>query len=152
MKNNRNLWPLGIITAFVLFFSGIAFVIYITATHAETLVSDSYYDQEVNFQTQIDGAVRAQKAGASISRDAASGDVVITVPASHLSQKLSGTIEFYRPSDPRLDRQFKLQPKADGTQMLDVSKLAAGPWRIRAQWNAGGENYFLQERITVMGK
>jgi hypothetical protein len=147
-----NLWPFGIITAFVLFFCGIATVIVIAAAHHETLVSDNYYDQELTFQNQIDGAARAQKSGAAITSDATNGFVVITLPAAQLAAKLSGKIEFYRPSEPKLDREFLLEPRADGVQTLDVSRLAAGLWLVRVNWLAGGENYFLEQKITVAGK
>jgi hypothetical protein len=152
MKPNRNLWPLGIIVTFVLFFCGIATVIVIAATHPETLVSGNYYEQEMNFQNQIDGIARAQKSGAAIACDAANGLVMITVPAAQLAQKFSGTIELYRAAAPDLDREFRLEPRADGTQMLDVSRLAAGPWRVRAAWTAGGQCYFLEQKILIAPK
>jgi hypothetical protein len=44
-----------------------------------------------------------------------------------------------------------LSPRADGTQSLDGSRLAAGPWRVRVKWIAGGQNYFLEQKITVTG-
>ena len=152
MKTTRNLWPFGIITAFALFFVGMASVVVIAATHREHLVSDSYYEQELNFQRQIDSADRAKKSGAGIAYDATKDSVVITLPVAQLAQKVSGTIELYRPSEPKLDREFLLEPKADGTQTFDVSKLAGGLWSVRVKWVAGGENYFLEQKITFVGK
>src|SRR5450756_34472 len=142
MKTARNFWPMGIITAFALLFCGITTVIVIATTHRESMVSENYYEQELTFQDQIDGAARAQKTGAAISLDSASGNVVVTVPAAQLAGKFSGTLELYRPSDSKLDQMLELAPRPDGTQMLDGSKLATGLWVARARWNAGGENYF----------
>ena len=147
-----NLWPYGIITAFVFLFCGIITVIIIAFTHRETLVSENYYDQEMTFQNQIDAAARAQKSGAAISTGSVGGNVLISVPAEQLAQKLSGTIELYRPSDSKLDQTLQLEPRADGTQMLDVSKLAAGLWQVRVKWIVGGDNYFLEQKFTVVGK
>jgi hypothetical protein len=152
MKTTRNLWPFGIITAFALFFVGMASVVVIAATHREHLVSESYYEQELNFQRQIDGADRAKKSGASMVYDATKDSVVITLPVAQLAHKVSGTIELYRPSEPKLDREFLLEPKADGTQTLNISQLAAGLWLVRVKWVAGAENYFLEQKITVVGK
>jgi len=149
MKTTLNLWPYGIITAFVFLFCGIITVIIIAFTHRESLVSENYYDQEMTFQNQIDDSARAQKSGAAISADSAGAKVVITVPVAQLAQKLSGTIELYRPSDSRLDRTLQLSPRADGTQSLDGSRLAAGPWRVRVKWNAGVQDYFLEQKFTV---
>ena len=149
MKTTRNLWPRGIIAAFVLFFCGLVTVVVIASAHREYLVSGNYYEQEIKFQDQIDGAGRAQKSGATIAYDATKGIVVITLPVVRLASKLYGTIELYRPSEPKLDREFLLEPRADGTQALNVSRLAAGLWRVRVKWVAGGENYFLEQKITI---
>jgi nitrogen fixation protein FixH len=151
MKTTRNLWPLGIVLTFVLFFGAMTAVVVIAATHRESMVSENYYEQELTFQDQIDGAARAQKSGAVILSDAAGGRLVITVPAAQLAQKFSGTIEFYRPSEPKLDREFPLEPKNDGTQTLNVSRFAAGLWVVRARWVAGGQSFFLEQKITVAG-
>ena len=149
MKTTRNFWPLGIFTAFGLFFAGMASVVAIAATHCDHLVNDNYYEQELKFQSQIDSAERTQKSGATIAWDASSGSIIIALPVAQLVQKFSGTIELYRPSEPKLDREFQLEPKADGTQTLDVSKLASGLWLARVKWNAGGETYFLEQKIKI---
>ena len=152
MKTNRNLWPLGIFVTFGLFFAGMASVVVIAATHREHLVNENYYEQELKFQGQIDSVDRAQKSGATIAYDAGTGSVVIALPATQRAQKISGTIELYRPSDPKLDREFLLEPSADGTRTLNVSRLAAGLWSVRVKWVADGKNYFLEQKITVAGK
>lgn len=149
MKTTRNLWPFGIVVAFVLFFAGMASVVVIASTHREHLVSSNYYEQELRFQSQIDGADRAKQSGATIAFDSSSSRVVITLPVTHLTQKFSGTIELYRPSEPKLDREFQLEPKSDGSQTLNVSKLAAGLWLVRVKWNAAGESYFLEQKIKI---
>ena len=66
-----------------------------------------------------------------------------------MTQKFSGKVEFYRPSASGLDREVALAPRADGTQVLDISKLAAGFWQLRVKWSAGGQDYFLEQKITI---
>lgn len=152
MKTNRNLWPLGIFVTFGLFFAGMASVVVIAATHRDHLVNDNYYEQELKYQDQIDSVARTQKSGAAIAYDASAGFVTVMLPAAQLAQQFSGTIQLYRPSESALDRTMPMTPKADGRQTLDVSKLAGGLWSVRARWTAGGENYFLEQKITVAGK
>jgi len=149
MKKSRNLWPLGIFAAFGLFFVGMASVVVIAATHRDHLVNDNYYEQELKYQSQIDSAARTEKSGATITFDSAKSSIFIAVPAAQLAQKFSGTIELYRPSESKLDRKFLLEPMTDGRQMLDVSKLAGGLWLVRVKWNAGGQDYFLEQKIKI---
>ena len=144
-----NLWPWGIILTFVLFFGGMATVVVIAATHRESLVNANYYEQELKFQSRIDSAARGQKSGASIQLDAVAGKLLVTLPPEQVAQKLSGAIEFYRPSTPDLDHELSLAPNAEGKQTLDVAKLAAGAWHVRVRWNAGGHDYFLEQKITI---
>ena len=151
MKPKFNPWPYGIVLFFFLLFCGMAVFVAIVLTHRESMVSENYYEQELKYQDQIDSAARAQKSGAAITCDSANRAVLITLPAAQLAQKLSGTIEFYRPSSPKLDRELPLAPRADGTQTLNVSTFATGLWQVRVKWIAGGESYFLEQKITVAG-
>lgn len=151
MKTSRNLWPLGIIAAFGLFFIGMAGVVVIASTHREHLVNANYYEQELKFQGQINAAARAQKSGATIIYDASVSSVIIAIPSAGSARKLSGTVEFYRPSAPELDREFKLEPNAEGKRVVNVSGFAAGLWQVRVRWHAGNEDYFLQKKISVNG-
>lgn len=149
MKTNPNLWPFGILAAFGLFFLGMASVVVIASTHREHLVSPNYYEQELNYQGQIDAAGRALKSGATLLYDPIAGQVVVRLPLDPLAPDFSGAMAFYRANAPELDREFPLEPRPDGTQAFDVAKIAPGPWRLRAVWTAGGESFFLEDKIIV---
>ena len=149
MKTTRNFWPLGITLTFALFFCGMATVVVIATTHRDSLVSENYYEQELKYQEQINSAARAAQSGASVNYDSTAGRIIIALPAMSRAQKLNGQIELYRPSAAGLDRQFPLRPDAGGRQSLDTGSLAAGPWEVRVAWNAGGQDYFLTEKIVV---
>ena len=75
--------------------------------------------------------------------------ILITLPPVLLADRFCGTVELYRPSAPEFDRELPLAPKSDGTQSIDASKLAPGPWLVRVKWNAGGEAYFLEQKIKI---
>jgi hypothetical protein len=149
MKPTRNLWPYGLITAFVLFFAGMATVVTIAVTHQENLVSDQYYENELNFQGQLDSAARAQKAGADIRYDASARSVVIALPPGQVAGKLAGTIQLYRADAPEKDRTLTLQPGSDGRQTLNVAQFATGPWLLRVNWQAAGQGYYLEQKFII---
>jgi len=149
MRTHFNPWPLGIISFFVLLICSLITVIIIASTHRESMVSENYYEQELTFQDQIDGSARALKAGANIKLDAFSKKLNVAVPARHLAQKFSGVIDFYRPSSPGLDRELTLQPASDGSQAVDISKMAAGLWQVRVKWTADNQTYFLEQKVVL---
>lgn len=148
MKTSRNLWPFGILAAFALFFGGMTAAVTIAVTHGDSLVSPDYYEQELKYQNQIDAAAHAEKSGASIRMDAAAGKMLVAVPAGELKQNFSGKITFYRANAPELDREFVFKPGMDGRQSFNVAGFAAGLWRVRVSWNAGGQDYFLEQKVT----
>jgi hypothetical protein len=149
MKTKFNPWPFGIVLVFVVFIGGMATAVTIACTHREHLVSENYYEQELNFQNKMESAARAEKSGAKIAGEVSGAKILIQLPVAQLAQNFSGKIELYRPSAPELDQRLTLQPANDGTQTVDVSKLAAGAWAVRVSWNAGGENYFLEQKIKI---
>jgi nitrogen fixation protein FixH len=149
MKSSFNPWPYSIIGFFALLICGIVTLIVIAVTHRESMVNANYYEQELRYQAQMESAARAQQCGASLQWDATGRLLRVAVPSAQLAQNLSGTIEFYRPSAPELDHSVQFIPGADGRQAVDVSKLAAGLWRVRLKWNAGGQNYFLEEKVAI---
>jgi nitrogen fixation protein FixH len=149
MKTSFNPWPYGIIAFFVILICCLAGMVVIASTHRESMVSEDYYEHELKFQNQINDAARATQCGARIDLDAAARSVVLRMPAGLATGNLSGTIEFYRPSASELDRQFAVHPQPDGTQRVDISTLAPGPWVVREKWTAAGQDYFLEQKIII---
>ena len=149
MKAPRNLWPYGLLAAFTLFFAGMATVVTIAVTHQEDLVSANYYENELNYQGQLDSAARAQKAGADIRFNAGARSVVIDLPPAQAGLKVSGTIQLYRADAPDKDRTLTLSPGRDGTQTLNVGQFATGPWLLRVNWQANGQGYYLEQKFIV---
>jgi len=149
MKTLRNPWPYGLILAFGLFFASMATVVTIAVTHQEDLVSANYYENELNYQDQLDSAARAQKAGADIRFDAVARSLVIALPPTQAGQKVFGTIQLYRADAPAKDRTLDLTPGHDGTQTLNVAQFATGPWLLRVNWQANGQGYYLEQKFIV---
>ena len=143
---------MGIVVAFVIFFSIMTTAIVIAATHRDSLVDENYYESELKFQSQIDAAHRAAQAGATVSYDVATAKVLIRIPVSQVTTVLKGQISLYCPFAAKQDRQLAFQPDHDGTQTVDLSALNPGSWVIRVRWQAGEQDYFLEQKIAVTAK
>jgi nitrogen fixation protein FixH len=154
MKPSRNLWPLGIVVTFVLFFAGTVGLIVIACSQKADLVSADYYEQELKFQGRIDRVERTRHAAtqATVAYDAAGKCITVSLPADQAGHGVSGHIELYRPSASGLDRTVKLEPDTGGVQRLDASGLAPGLWRVRVSWTADHQDYFLDQKVVVGSK
>jgi hypothetical protein len=148
MKNPRNLWPLGITLLLVGFFCGITTLVVIASANNTDLVSENYYEQEIQYQARIDGLARAREAGATLTYDAAPRRIVVSLGRNAATPDAPARVELYRPSAADLDQVLPLLPGADGAQMVDAGKLQPGPWNVRASWSVGGREFLLEGRLT----
>lgn len=132
----RNPWPYAIIAYFVVFIAAIAVWIAFAVRHDHELVRKDYYEQEIKFQTEIDGRSRAATVDVEVSYDSTKQLVTVALPA----QPSSGSIYFYRPSDAKADREIMLALK-NGAQTIDVRGFESGLWQVRVNWMNDGAEY-----------
>ena len=154
MKTSRNLWPLGIIVTFVLFFAGTVGLIVMACSQKTDLVSADYYEQELRFQGRIDRVERTRHAAsqAVVAYDAASRCITVSLPPEQARLEVWGSVELYRPSAAGMDRAVRLQPDTNGVQRLDATGMAPGLWRVRVTWTAEKQNYYLDQKVVVGSK
>jgi nitrogen fixation protein FixH len=151
MNPTRNLWPLGIIAAFVIFISGTVGLIVMASSQKTDLISPNYYEQEIKYQGRIDSLARTEQLGsrAKIAFDAQHRRITISVPAEHVRSGLAGKIQLYRPSAPGLDRQFTLEPDSQGMQFIDAATLPRGFWKVRVSWTVEGREFFIDQPLVI---
>jgi hypothetical protein len=154
MKSSRNLWPVGIIVTFALFFAGTVGLVVMACTQKVDLVSADYYEQELKFQGQIDRVERTRHAAtqATVAYDAATRCIIVALPAEQAGHEVSGRIELYRPSASGLDHAVKLEPDSKGVQRVDAAGMSPGLWKVRVSWTVEHQDYFLDQKMVVVAK
>ena len=146
-----NPWPYAIIGVFAIFILGTAGLIVMASSNRMELVSGDYYEQELRFQRQLETVNRTRALGgrASVVLDASRKNLVIAVPAEHVAQLAEGGIQLYRPSAAGLDRRVKLDVNREGRQLVDISAMPHGLWKVRVQWKVGVDEFFLDESVKL---
>jgi nitrogen fixation protein FixH len=147
---NQNPWPVGLVLFFIVFTAYIVGFVIFASRQKMDLVRADYYDQEIRFQQQIDRVHRTAPvlADAGIDYDRAAALVTLSL-RSIQRDHLSGTVSFYRPSDAALDTTVALGLDTAGRQSVSVRALRAGLWKVRVQWQAGGQEYFFEKPIVI---
>ncbi|KAA9327688.1 FixH family protein [Hymenobacter busanensis] len=147
----RSLWPYAIIAVFVLFATFIGYMVKQAMSSSVDLVSKDYYEQELQHQQRMEATARTQAlpAQVTITYDETGHDLGLQIPAALTSPQPTGKVQFFRPSDQRLDFTVPLQVDATGAQHLSTARLKPGYWRIRLDFTAGGEAYFQEKNISV---
>lgn len=148
-----NPWPVGLVVALVLFASGLVVLVVVASRGRMELVTRDYYEQELRYQVEMDKQGRTYRLGAgpAVVVDRERGQVVVTLPAEHLGLRPTGRIRLYRPSAAAWDRLVELALDAEGRQVLALSELQPGFWRVRLEWTADGEDYASEHGIRVPG-
>lgn len=140
-------WGKWIIAAFVLFALFIGVLVTVCVKQDISLVSNSYYKDELAYQQQIERirntAGLDQKPAISIVRHE------LEISLSHFNSIENGELKLFRPSDSRYDRSFKLKETLEDIQSIDVSALPKGMYKARLNWQMGGKEFFFEKIINL---
>ncbi|QNE38133.1 nitrogen fixation protein FixH [Hymenobacter sp. NBH84] len=147
----RTLWPYAIVTAFLLFGSYIGYMVSQTMRTNVDLVSPTYYQQELAYQQRIESVARtaALPVAVTITHDTAASQLQVQLPPSFAGRRIAGQLHFFRPSNLHLDFNLPLQPGSDLTQRLNTQKMARGFWRLRVEFTADGQAYFVEKDLGI---
>ena len=151
-SKKRSLWPYAIIAVFVLFAGYIGYMVQRAMRTNVDLVSADYYQQELAYQQRMESVARtaALPAPVEVTHDRATQRLTLQLPPALASQAVQGTLHFFRPSDEKLDFRLPFTPTGDpARQQLSTSKLLPGRWRLRLDFTAGGQQYYVDKELTI---
>ncbi len=143
-------WGTAIVLAFAAFITFIlAFVFFVgTDIRADhSLVADDYYNQELQYQDEIDGEINAIEAGLVPKVNKTEAGLQITFPEAMYDMDSKGVVYFYRPSNRKLDFKKPLLLNNSG-MLIPKNNLVAGRWNIKIAWQSDGISYLFKENLT----
>ena len=135
-------WGVGIATFYTVFaLATIGFVVFAMSQEVE-LVSDTYYEDSLRHDLDMAARQRTDALGDAftIVPRHADGDVVIHWPRE-MAPLVRGEAVLYRPSSAASDVAVRLQPDADGRQVIATETLARGRWQMKVSWRAADLEY-----------
>jgi nitrogen fixation protein FixH len=146
-----NPWPYGVAGFLVVFFSCVVSFGVFAVRQRVDLVRTDYYEEELRYGKQYDrlSRTKALEHGLAVSLSSETHQISVQLPPEHATPGVKGTIQLYRPSDSRLDREIALATSASGKQVLDSTALQEGLWRIRVTWQSGGQEYFHAAKVVI---
>lgn len=144
-------WGVGVALLYTAFASAtVGFVIFAVANPA-ALVSADYYREATRHDRRIEAAANGRAAAADLVTTADETGTPVALlrltPAHH--GRGTGTITWYRPSDPSFDRTVPLAVDAQGVQRLLLGDLAAGYWRVKVEWELDGRPFYFEHAVMV---
>jgi hypothetical protein len=140
-------WGTGIVLSFIIFALSILLIIIFPFNQRVDLVTKDYYENELKYQDQINKVERTGLLDESIVINHNSKDLKITFPSSY--RQVSGEIIFYRPSDEKRDFSVPIYVDSSGSQLVDISSIMPGMWRVKVQWNMNNLQYYFEKNIII---
>ena len=125
-------WGTGIVLAFVAFISFIMYFIInmnVQDKYDHDLVTDSYYEQELQYQSEIDKQRNAQKLVENISVIQTDLGVEIIFPETFDIQNIKGKVFLYRPSNKQFDFEIPIS-LSNHTLLIPDNRLLDGRWNL----------------------
>jgi hypothetical protein len=145
----KHTWEYAVAGFFVFFILGVLAVVFLTLDDRNDLVTEHYYDAEIQYQQQIDRIDRTKGLAEQPTIELVSEGVRIRFPNEFRQGDLTGTVHVYRPDDKRMDLQIPVGPDSANVQLVPAALLSPGRWNVQVTWNGKGVGYYSEERVTV---
>lgn len=144
-------WGTGIVLAVTLFIIATLSVVSYIISLDFYLVSSNHYEQGVEYQQTIDNKQRAENLDnpVVVLFDEGSTSIKLIFPEEILSDSLSGSVTFYRPNDPELDKKYNLRLNTEGLQTIPVIDFEKGRWRLTVEWESDSLTYLEEKNIFI---
>lgn len=142
-------WGSGIAAVYILFMIGVLIMVFIFMNQDVTLETDNYYIQGLQHQEQIDKETRTNELPEQTVIKQENGFIVIKFPGIFNNKDITGTVNFYRPSDNSKDFSFPVQTDSSNAQLIPSSNLEKGLWKIKINWNVKEISYYNEKILMV---
>jgi len=142
-------WGTGIVLAFIGFMAFIMYFVIKANTdkkYNHDLVIEDYYNQELEFQNEIDKQNNAKTLTENLSWKKTDEGLIIVFPEEFQMNNIKGKVFLYRPSDKQLDFETTIS-LSDHNLLIPDKRLLDGRWNIKVDWQFKGNSYLYKEEI-----
>lgn len=146
MKKTQ-LIPISIIAVFCFFIIFILQFVFRSMDNDTHLVSENYYQDELNYQTHIDKLNRSK----SIQNETiftSQGDT-LTIQFPSLLSTAKGSIEFYNPVNPLLDQMLNITIEDNKPITISTKNLPRGSWTLKVNLLKNKTEYYVEKQLTL---
>ncbi len=140
-------WGNRLLVAFLIFGTGMIYLVFQSMRVQTDLVETDYYQKELNYQSELDASTRGVKIG-GVQVNQTSDTIQLTWPLTQKNKKLTGEAWFYCAYNKKQDRRIPIQTM-DGNMQIEKKKLNAGRYTIKLNWSDGTETFYQENTIDL---
>ncbi len=136
-------WGHGVAVALGLFIAFILFMVF-GFTHGQQtseLVSNNYYEDELQYQEVIDGKNNAQQLTEIPKYRESEKGINITFADTELPTDKKVRFELYRTDDANLDVKKELTLDSENSFLIPSKVISKGPYTLKLKWSKADKPY-----------
>ncbi|MCG2615332.1 FixH family protein [Terrimonas sp. NA20] len=142
-------WGNRLLITFIVFGSGMIYLVYRCMNTEFELVEKDYYKNELAYQEVIDASKRSAALNSAVKLTKTGEEMRLLLPAEMKGKKIEGEIWFYCAYDSKKDKRLSLKTDEEGVQVLPVSLLLPGRYLARISWKDGTDSYYQEIFLTI---
>ena len=141
-------WGNKILIVYIVFVSGIGFMVYKASTQNTDLVTTDYYTKELKYQEKIDEVKRVSALSAPVEYIIKDNALTIQFPKDFAGKQLAGEAVLYCPSDEKKDvkKDFTLK---DEPLQIEIPAGSKGLYELHLSWKDGTITYYFEKKIVI---
>ena len=143
-------WGTAIVIAFIGFIGFIMFFVVRMSTddkYNHELVADDYYQQELEYQNDIDKVENAKTLSEEISYAKTDEGLLLSFPKEIDQLKIEGKVFLIRPSNKQLDFEMPIS-LSNHYLLIPDNRLLDGRWNMKIEWTESGKAYMFKTALT----
>lgn len=138
-------WGRGITIGLITFMGFITFLVVSLMRHKVDLVSEDYYQQELDYNNHFDAATVYSKTGEKITVKLTTSALQINIPASMSNDSIG--LQLKRPDNELQD--LNLHVKAQPVIAIPYNRLKKGRYDLTVTGTFNHQNYLFQENVFI---
>ena len=142
-------WGTGLIIAMVLFMVFIVSMVAYVSNKSVELVSENYYEQEINYEDRIVATSNGNEHKENITISNPNGNVFVHFNDEAISNEAKGEIHMYRANNKEMDVVVPFSNLKNNQIIIPNTDVQAGKYNVQISWQENDKNYYVAKSIVV---
>ena len=141
-------WGYKIMLVFLVFVSGIVYMVIKASGFNNDLVVTDYYEQELKYQNVIDKVERSNELSSPVTTEMINDDLIIQFPEEMKNKAINADVLLYFPADKQNDVQRSVST-TNSRIAFPVPETNKGLHEVKIEWTADGVSYYSKNKIII---
>lgn len=140
-------WGFGIFVLYTSFVIFILFLVYKSTQQKVDLVTEDYYQQELEYQNVINKKDNANKLDSGLTYSIDKMSVILNFPPQQ--KDIKGEVKIYRPSNDNFDKLFEIELNTENQMKVLVENSPLGLYKLMVTWDNDSIGYYVEKDVYL---